>query len=139
MLFRSYPIVYIKLNSSTLDSIVIPKQMNILPINNTNYQWRIINGATITGAVWANVASDSTVVYNTNTTATMSGGDILDQGFLTSTVQAGGNMVLNTENIFEYQLERNSFTTTATTLTLAVATGAGTSNVAGAMSWEEIT
>lgn len=134
-----YPIVSIKLNSSTLDSVVIPKQMNILPINNTNYQWRIINGATITGAVWANVASDSTVVYNTNTTATMSGGDILDQGFLTSTVQAGGNMVLNTENIFQYQLERNSFTSTATTLTLAVAAGAGTSNVAGAMSWEEIT
>jgi hypothetical protein len=134
-----YPVVSIKLNSTTLDSIVIPKQINVLPINSANYQWRLVNGATITGGVWANVTSDSTVQYNTNATATMSGGDVLDQGFITSTVQAGGNFALNTENLFQYQLERNSFTSTPTTLTLAVACGTATSNAAGSISWEEIT
>jgi hypothetical protein len=134
-----YPVVSIRLNTSTLDSIVIPKQINVLPINSANYQWKLVNGATITGAVWANVASDSTVQYNSNTAATMSGGDALDSGFITSTVQGGGTLALNTENLFQYQLERNSFTSTPTTLTLAVASGTATSNVAGSMSWEEIT
>ena len=77
--------------------------------------------------------------YNSNTAATMSGGDALDSGFITSTVQGGGTLALNTENLFQYQLERNSFTSTPTVLTLAVACGTATSNVAGSMSWEEIT
>ena len=134
-----YPVVSLRLHSSTLDSLAILKQLSILPINAANYQWRLVNGATITGAVWANTASDSTVQYNTNTTATMSGGDVLDQGFLTSTVQGGGSFTLGSDNLFKYLLERNTFTSAATTLTLAVACGTATSNVAASLSWEEVT
>ena len=134
-----YPVVSIRLHANTLDSIVVPKQITVLPVNQANYQWKIVNNPTINGAVWANAASDSTVQYNTNTSATMTGGDVLDTGFITSTVQAGGSVNLNGDGMFKYQLERNSFTNTATIFTLAVACGTATSNVAGAVAWEEIT
>ena len=133
-----YPIVSIRLHSNTLDGIVLPKQIDLLPISAANYKWKIVQGATITGAVWANAASDSIVQYNTNTTATMSGGTDLNAGYVSSTVQGGGSVAI-TDGIFNYQLERNTFTNTATTWTLAVTSGTNTSNVAGQILWEELT
>lgn len=133
-----YPIVSIRLHANTLDAIVLPKQIDVLPINAANYKWKIVQGATITGAVWANAASDSYVQYNTNTAATMSGGTDLNAGYVSSTVQGGGSISI-TDGIFDYQLERNSFTNTATTFTLAVTSGTATSNVAGQMLWQEVT
>ena len=133
-----YPIVSIRLHSNTLDGIVLPKQIDFLPISAANYKWKIVQGATITGAVWANAASDSIVQYNTNTAATMSGGTDLNAGYVASTVQGGGSVSI-TDGIFKYQLERNTFTNTATTWTLAVTSGTNTSNVAGQILWEELT
>jgi hypothetical protein len=133
-----YPVVSIRLHANTLDGIVLPKQIDVLPITADNYKWKLVQGATITGAVWANVASDSIVQYNTNTAATMSGGTDLNSGYITSTVQGGGSLNI-TDGIFNYQLERNSFTNTATIFTLAVSAGKNTSNVAGGVLWEEVT
>lgn len=133
-----YPIVSIRLHANALDGIAVPKQVDVLPINAANYKWKIVQGATITGGVWANVASDSIVQYNTNTAATMTGGIDVNAGYVTSTVQGGGSIAI-TDGIFQYQLERNSFTNTATTFTLAVACGTATSNVAGQILWEEVT
>jgi hypothetical protein len=134
-----YPVISIRLNPDTPDSVVIPKQIDLLPINAAEYQYKVIKGATITGAVWANVATESTVQYNTNTTATMSGGEELNTGYITSTVQGGGSLSLSDTEIFKYQLERNTFANTTTTFTLAVTCRTSTSNVAGAMMFEEIT
>ena len=133
-----YPVVSLRLHANTLDGIAVPKQIDVLPINAANYKWKIVQGATITGAVWANAASDSIVQYNTNTAATMSGGTDINAGYVTSTVQGGGSIAV-TDGIFQYQLERNTFTNTATTFTLAVACGTATSNVAGQILWEEVT
>lgn len=134
-----YPIVSIRLHANALDGIALPKQVDVLPISAANYKWKIVQGATITGAVWANTYSDSIVQYNTNTAATMSGGTDINSGYVTSTVQGGGYFTASDGGIFNYQLERNSFTNTATTWTLAVASGTNTSNVAGQILWEEIT
>lgn len=134
-----YPVVSIRLNANNINGIAILKDVGILPINTANYRYKIINGATIAGGVWANVASDSIVQYNTNASATMSGGDTLTSGYITSTVQAAGSISIDTENLFLYQLERNSFDSTTTTLTLAVTSGTATCNVAASLAWEEIT
>lgn len=133
-----YPVVSLRLHANTLDGIAIPKRLDLLPITSANYKWKLVSGATIAGAVWANTSSDSIVQYNTNTAATMSGGTDLTAGYVTSTVQGGGSLSIS-DNLFQYQLERNSFTGTATTLTLAVTSGTATSNVAGQIVWEEVT
>lgn len=133
-----YPVASIRLHANALDGIVVPKQIDILPITTGNYRWKLVQGATINGATWSNAASDSIVQYNTNTSATMSGGTEVNTGYFTSTVQAGGAVNLE-DGIFKYQLERNSFTNTATTFTLALAASVNTANVVGSILWEEIT
>lgn len=132
-----YPVVSIRLNPAYPDAIVIPKQVALLPVSAANYRYKIISGATINGAVWANVTTDSTVQYNTNTTATMSGGNTLSSGYITSTVQAGGAINL-VDSIFKYQLERNTLANTVTTFTLAATCGTATSNACGSISFEEV-
>jgi hypothetical protein len=134
-----YPLTSIRLNPAMPDAIVVPSTAAILPINNGDYRYKFVLGATITGGTWANVASDSFVQYNTNTTATMTGGTDLTGGYITATTQSGGQLLIMGTDIFKYQLERNTFANTTTTLTLAVTSGTATVNCASTMTWEEVT
>lgn len=133
-----YPIVSIRLNPAYIDGIVVPKEISFLPKNSAEYRVKITKDATITGAVWTNVASDSIVQYNSNATATVSGGTDMYSAYVTSTVQAAGTISLSGD-YFKYQLERNSFTSTPTTFTLEATCGTSTSNAAATISWEELT
>lgn len=132
-----YPVMSIRLNPAFPDAVVVPKQLGLMPINAANYKYKVLVGATIGGAVWANVTSDSVVQYNTNTTATVSGGNSVTTGYITSTVQAAGAINL-VDSLFKYQLERNTLANTTTTFTLAVTCGAATSNACGSISFEEV-
>lgn len=134
-----YPVISIRINPNKPDSIVIPKEIDLLPISAANYRWKIISGATFTGDTWANVATDSSVQYQSNNAATFTGGTELISGYATSTVQGGGSINITDNNIFQYQLERNSFANTFYTFTLAVTSGTASSNVAGSITWMEIT
>lgn len=133
-----YPLVSIRLNPSYIDGIVIPRNISILPTLTGNYRYKLVAGATITGATWTNYASDSIVQYNSNTSATMSGGTDLTSGYVVTTAQATGAINLDPE-LFRYQLERNSFTNTPTTLTLALTSDGATDAACGSIDWEEIT
>lgn len=134
-----YPIVSIRLNPDNPGALVVPSSAAILPINTGNYRYKMNVGGTIDGAVWTNAASNSYVQYNSNATATISGGVDLFSGFMTSTVQAGGSLLVLGENLFKYQLERNTFANTTTPLTLMLTCSAATVNAAGSITWEEIT
>lgn len=133
-----YPVVSIRLHANTMDAIVLPKQIDILPINTDNYRWEIIEGATLTGGTWANVATDSPVQYNSNVSAIISGGTVLNGGYISSSV-LGGNSLNVGGDIFKYQLERNTFANTTSTWTLAITPGTNGSNVAAQIVWEEVT
>lgn len=134
-----YPIVSIRINPDKPDSIVVPKQVGLMPINAANYRWKLVSGGTWTGDTWANVASDSSVQYQSNTTATLSGGNELNSGYITSTVQGGGIIDISGTGFFQYQLERNSFANTYPPITLIATSSAATCNVAGSITWQEIT
>lgn len=134
-----YPVVAIRLNPANPDQVVIPTDIALMPINQAFYRYKIVAGASIAGAVWANASANSCVQYNTNVSATMSGGTDLFSSFVTSTVQGGGQTNLGDGNIFKYQLERNSFANTQQTFVLAVTCGTATSNVCGSISWQEVT
>lgn len=134
-----YPAISIRLNPDFPGALVIPSSAGILPLNSGNYRYKVNVGGTIAGAVWANAADNSYVQYNSNTTATLSGGIDLFSGYLTSTVQAGGSFLVIGENLFKYQLERNTFANTTTPLTLAITSDTGTVNVASSFTWEEVT
>lgn len=133
-----YPVLSFRLNPSYPDSLVNPTDINILPINTGTYRYKIVKGGTITGAVWANTSANSVVQYNTNTSATFSGGEDMTSGYISTTNQAGGAVDLK-DGLFQFQLERDSLANTFTPLTILIASANATSNVMASMDWEEIT
>lgn len=132
------PLLSIRLKSDRLDAIVLPKAISLLGIgNNTRLQYKIVSGATLTGASWTQAASDSHVEYDFSATA-YTGGTDLTQGYVGITNQATQAVELK-DGVFKYQLERSSLSNTATTFTL-VATGAANGDDAlASIDWEEIT
>jgi hypothetical protein len=132
-----YPVKAIRLNPNNLDAIVIPKDIAILGITNAFYNIKLVVGANIAGAVWANVASDSSVQFNTNNSATMSGGTDLFSDYFAVTAQSKTSINL-TDNIFKYQLERNSFANTPLSFVIAVTSSAASANVVTSITWEEV-
>ena len=133
-----YPVVSLRLNPAYPDSIVVPTDIGLLPVSTGLYKYKLVKGGTFTGDVWANTSSDSVVQYQSNTSATFTGGEDLHTGFISSTVQAGGSVDFR-DGLFKFQLERDSLANTYTPFTLLVACDTATSNVVASMDWEEIT
>lgn len=131
-----YPVVSIRLKSTRLDGIAIPKDIRLLGTSNVgNYQYQIFVGATITGGTWVSV-DNSSVEYNISGTA-LSGGIGIESGYTTVSNQSAPVISLD-NNQFKYQLERNSFTSTPTTFTLGVTGGQNGNTCVGGIEWEDI-
>lgn len=133
-----YPLMSIRLKSTRLDGIAVPVGYQVFPLGSGNYRYTIVIGQT-SGGSWANTGSDSIVEYNLGPTSVNSGNTTVEWGFLGATNQAAGTG--GTLDVpFKYQLERNSFTSTATEFILCVATDATNQpKVAASINWEEIT
>lgn len=134
-----YPVVSIRLKSDRADGIVLPKNIHVLGKggNGSTQAYKIVTGATITGGTWVDAGPDSSVQYNISGTA-MSGGTDLKSGYLYVAQQGGAAASLDGD-LFRYQLERNSFTGTNTTFTLAVAGSGASDTCVGSIDWEEPT
>lgn len=134
-----YPVVAIRLKSNRLDAIVVPKNINLVGVgNSTRIKWRLYQDATIAGATWVSVSADSAVEYNSNNSATMSGGTVLNSGLLSITNQSVSTVDLP-PGLFRFQLERNGLTNTPTTFVLAAAGATDSDDVVGTMDWDEVT
>ena len=133
-----YPVISLRLKSSSLDAIVILTALSILGATaNANYNWRVMANTTTTGGTWTSAGSESSVEYNLTGTAT-TGGRILAQGYFSSTNQSTASVDILKEALFKFQLERNGLTSTPYELSLVVTASAATSNVHASMDWEEI-
>jgi hypothetical protein len=132
-----YPVCSVRLKSDRLDAIVIPKQISLVGTTASDYRYKIITGASITGGSWVSAGSDSAVEYNINSTS-LSGGTELQSSYLISTGSQSMTARLE-DGQFKYQLERNIFTSTPTVFTLAVASKANGDKILAGMDWEEIT
>lgn len=135
-----YPIVGIRLKSTRLDGIVIATAISILGIGNgKNYQWRVVNGSTISGGLWVDASAQSSVQYNLTGTS-VTGGRVLASGFVNSSNQGSPSINILKEALFANQLERNALTGTAYELVIeaAVATTSGGEGVYASIDWEEV-
>ncbi|NBX50844.1 hypothetical protein EBT25_13165, partial [bacterium] len=136
----NYPVVAIRLKSTRLDAIVILTAISLMGItNNSNYNWKVIVGGTTNGGTWSEVNSDSSVEYNiTGTSYTQGTGRVLAGGFATGSNQGSTVIDILKEALFKFQLERNSFTSTPTELTLVCSSAQAGSDVLASLDWEEI-
>lgn len=132
-----YNLMSIRLKADRLDAIVVPKNIGLVGKgNNTRIHWKILSGTTITGGSWVSAESDSSVEYNS--TGTLSGGTTLTEGFIGIEAQASQSASLDSGK-FQFQLERNSFTSTPVVFTLAATGGGDGDDAIGAIMWDEIT
>lgn len=133
-----YPVVSIRLKSTRLNAIVIPKQFSIIGVVASDYRWALISGASITGGTWTSTGGDSSVEYTITSTNAITDGTIVKSGYFTSTTNTSPSISLDAD-VFKYQLERNTFTNTAYTFTLAVSAKGSNNAVLGSIDWEEVT
>jgi hypothetical protein len=134
-----YPIASIRLKTSpnNLDAIVILTALSVLGTGNgVNYNWKIIASGTTTGGTWVSAGTNSSVEYNITGTG-FSGGLALGSGYTNSSNQGATAIDILREALFKFQLERNTFTSTALELTLVVASDGGGS-IFASLDWEEI-
>jgi hypothetical protein len=133
-----YPVISIRLKSTTLDAVVVLSALSIMAAGGTaNYSWRVIESATTTGGTWVSAGANSSVEYNLTGTATTSG-RIAAQGYFSASNQTLAATDILREALFKFQLERDGLTGTPYEITLAVAASANTSTVHASLDWEEI-
>jgi hypothetical protein len=136
-----YPIISLRLKTSPnrLDAIVILTALSIMGItNNANYNWRVVATGTTTGGTWVSAGTDSAVEYNISGTSFASG-RVLAQGYSSASNQAVTAVDVLKEALFKFQLERDTFTSTAYELTLVASSSLAGATIHASMDFEEIT
>lgn len=131
-----YPIFSMRLKSTRLGGIVLPKNYSVGLTGNNNFRFMIIIGGVTTGGTWVDAGTNSSVEYNITATS-IAGGNIAEWKQIIGSNQFAG--VADVADPFAYQLERNTFTGTATELTICLTTSGNNVNVYGAVNWEEVT
>ena len=126
------PLVSIRLKSSQLDAIILPAELDILGLSNAPVRYDLLLNATLTGASFAD-HPQSQVQVDTTATA-LSGGTILQQGFITNSSQIN---VGGTEN-FNFQLGR-TISGTSDVITLAATGFSNNTKAVSSLSWFQIT
>lgn len=135
------PIISIRLQDAYPDAIAFIRSIQFFgATNNTSYRYKLVSGATLTGANWVQ-AADSAIEYDITATA-LTGG--IDRRMEYVNVAAGSGAQISQidpSDIFRYQLERNPFAASDKGIIFTLcATGASNGNDAlGAIQWEEIT
>ena len=120
----AYPIVALRLNSSRLDSVVVPSEIVAAVEQTTNnkldiVQYQILRNPSITGGTW--VTGDSGNVDYNITIASHSSGTAISGGYLTSS----SSLQLSDVNDFNFQLGRTMAGVSDIFLVTATPTNAG--------------
>jgi len=132
-----YPLVSLRLKPDRLESVAILSAISILPVDNGNYSWRLLGAPTTTAGTWVSAGANSSVEYNISGTA-VSGGRILAQGLTANTKHTSSSISLLKEDLFQFQLEKNSFIGSGYEICLALSSDTATVDGFGSLDWEEV-
>lgn len=133
-----YPVISIRLKTTHMGAIVIPKQLQLVPVDAGDYQWCIVVNATLTGGNgWVSARADSAVEYNIGSTNIITNGTIMRVGYFAASKESP--IITFDKDVFAFQLERNTFTNTPFPFTIAVASTNASSRVLASINWDEIT
>ena len=133
-----YPVLSIKLKSEKPDAIVLPKGIHIAGLSSGGsvLRYKIVSNTAPADGNWISAGTDSSVLYSLNSN-TYTGGTDLVSGYISITNQASTPINLS-DDIFEYQLERNGLTNQNTVFTVAVSGQKNGDNVFVSLDWEEV-
>ena len=134
------PLVSIRLASTALGAVVIPNRFLVLPTTSQNYEVALTRNATLTGASWVAVPSDSNVEYDVSATA-VTGGTIVRSDYTTAS-GSGGSRVLEASTEYNWDLQLGcSLTNVSDILTIEIRTvsGATTGDAFGTLTFFDLT
>jgi len=132
-----YPVVSLRLKATRLDAIAVLSALSVMAVSTGNFNWQIRTGGTTTGGTWVSAGADSAVEYNISG-ASHADGVSIATGFISSTNQSGASTNISGNDVFRFQLERNSFAPAPYELTLLVASDGADDQVVASMDFEEI-
>jgi hypothetical protein len=133
------PLVTIRLASDRLDSVIIPKEFNVLGISSSgsvNFEAILVKNATLT-----NTSFDTTTFSNVDfdvSANAISGGEIFKNEYLAATQQARTPINVDEGYNFDLQLGR-TLAGVSDTITLAVRTLSGNHTAIGSLGFLDLT
>ena len=116
-----------------LDSIVFPRQIDVLSPSVNYYRWTLLQNATLTGATFAGTSPTGTVQYDLAATA-ISGGIEIQTGY----ASARELTQLSATDFFQFQLGR-TLAGVSDVVTLALAATSNNADVLAELGWQELT
>lgn len=137
--YQLYPVLSIRLKPTRLGAVVIPRNFSLAVGSSANYRFTIVSGGVTSGGTgWVDTPDSSSVQYKLDATS-ISGGTILEMGYVTATNQSSVSPNLS-DYPFKFQLERNTFTGATYEFTLCVASDSNSGpKVWSSINWEELT
>jgi hypothetical protein len=129
-----YPIISIKLNSSRLDSIVIPSDASILVVSNQRVEYMLLKNATITTPTWNPSTTGNVDIDKASTSLT--GGTVIYQGY----INTGGTVNFSESDLLSFHLQiGRSLANVSDIITLAIRPDHANTDVLANLSWYEVT
>jgi hypothetical protein len=129
------PLVAIRLKSTRSGGIVVPTGTNLYGLQSTPFDYKVLQGATITGGAWVSAGNESHVEYNITATG-LTGGDALLQGIFSGGTAAGQTNINFKEFNSSYQLKTKLDGTNEIFVVAAISTTNNDDAIAS-LTWEE--
>jgi hypothetical protein len=128
-----YPVLSIRTKSTRLKGVVLPLSFQAATLDNTNVFYKVIRNTTLNGT-WVDVPdTDAFTQYNYTSTGAISGGIVLDSGYLPSGASSTIALPINAN----YQIGRSALGTVSDTFTIAIAATNANKNGIASLTWVE--
>lgn len=133
------PLIAIRLNSSRLDSIILPHEYNVFVAAQASFEiaW-ILNPTTLTNAGTLTWVQQGNIDYCIDATA-LTGGTIVQAEYFSSTQQSGGSLHKEASYNFDTQLGRTINDTSDVLVFAAQHLGSNAKNMRGSISYYDLT
>lgn len=127
-----YNLVSIQLRTAGINKVIVPSNLNILTDSNQNLHYKLLLNATANTSL--SFSNASTFVESSTTSATITGGTQIGEGFITN---KGEPVTLEGQDLFTYQLGR-TIDGTSDLLTIAVTADNNNVTVGGGLGWYQL-
>ena len=134
------PILSVRLKTGAIDrtdALAILSEATMVSDSSANFDIAIIQGGTLTGAVWTSTTGSTSIEYDKSATAITGGTPIIGKVMGVSN-QSSSSMGIGGE-LFDLQFERNGLTKESYAFTLAAKCSSNNVKVGASLEWQEIT
>ncbi|AOO17736.1 virion structural protein [Cyanophage S-RIM12_RW_28_1109] len=128
-----YPVLSLRLKSSDLAGIVLPRSLQVASNDNTNVFWRLVENSTLTGPSWTDHPNPDAITQIDTTATAATGGVVILSGFTVG----GGASLIELDDKAALQIGRSSLGTVSDMYTLECASPNTNKKALAVLNWLE--